>query len=601
MSGQNQKFRFFSNGITITKAKDAKGETIMRLGGIASTKDEDADGEFLDPTGFDTSFLQTNGVVNWHHGAKSNPETIIGEPSKVELNDKGLYLEVDLYPQSAMAKGVYKLAQVLEKNSKTRRLGFSIEGRALERGSNDKNHPAYNQIKKAAITGVAITHMPKNPNTLAQIIKGEVDLSEQEEVIEKSIDQLTTELKDELTKAKLNFVDELLKAEEGTTDEEEEDEEGEEKVDKSLTTDSPSGKALQREHVDGMKTVLTKGRVFEQIFSEYPAIDINKARQIYQLIQHIATMSKRQAPSQDDINKAFETFGVSAEGSQEVTLESCLSEGRSMLEKGITIDDLEKELLLKGIPDDMIFQTVEELKKGGDAEEDEDEDEEEEVTKGDDNDEDDADENGDEEQGEEVFMKKGDDSDSYEKYLKKGGEMSKCGDGDYMKKGDSFVKKENTIQKAGDNGEILKAIEAQGLQHRQVAKATGTVLKALMEKNDELEKGMEILTERLGKLEETPAARKSAPTARAVDRVFGEGEKIEKGGEPTISQYSISDKTHRKPILDVLEKAAFAPLESTGKLDAGFAKALEVFEASGQMNGSTAQRLKLERKVVIVA
>ena len=29
------------------------GQEIMRLGGIASTSDEDSDGEFLDPKGFD--------------------------------------------------------------------------------------------------------------------------------------------------------------------------------------------------------------------------------------------------------------------------------------------------------------------------------------------------------------------------------------------------------------------------------------------------------------------------------------------------------------------------------------------------------------------
>ena len=61
------------------------GERIMRLGGIASTSDEDSDGEFLDPKGFDIKPLITSGMVNWHHQAKEHPDTIIGEPSKAEI------------------------------------------------------------------------------------------------------------------------------------------------------------------------------------------------------------------------------------------------------------------------------------------------------------------------------------------------------------------------------------------------------------------------------------------------------------------------------------------------------------------------------------
>ena len=151
------------------------GERIMRLGGIASTSDEDSDGEFLDPKGFDIKPLITSGMVNWHHQAKEHPDTIIGEPSKAEIRPEGLYLETDLYPSSKVACDVWELANTLEKDSKTRRLGYSIEGKVLKRKSNDKNSPDYKHIEKAVITGVAITHMPKNPKTFANIIKGEID------------------------------------------------------------------------------------------------------------------------------------------------------------------------------------------------------------------------------------------------------------------------------------------------------------------------------------------------------------------------------------------------------------------------------------------
>ena len=61
--------------LEITKGQEklvdpTTGEEIMRLGGIASTSDKDADGEFLDPQGFDIKPLLESGMVNWHHQAK---------------------------------------------------------------------------------------------------------------------------------------------------------------------------------------------------------------------------------------------------------------------------------------------------------------------------------------------------------------------------------------------------------------------------------------------------------------------------------------------------------------------------------------------------
>lgn len=169
----------FNFWFPIEKSKTDKnpdtGEVIMKLGGIASTSDEDSDGEFLDPKGFDIQPLIKSGMVNWHHQTKGQPSAIIGEPSKAEIRKDGLYLETILYPSSSIAKDVWELAQTLEKDSKTRRLGYSIEGRVLKRKSNDRNSLDYKKIDKAIITGVAITHQPKNPKTFANIIKGELN------------------------------------------------------------------------------------------------------------------------------------------------------------------------------------------------------------------------------------------------------------------------------------------------------------------------------------------------------------------------------------------------------------------------------------------
>ena len=65
--------------VEISKAIDPNtGEEQMLLGGIASTADEDSDGEFLDPKGFDIKPLLKSGMVNWHHQAKTCPGTIVG-------------------------------------------------------------------------------------------------------------------------------------------------------------------------------------------------------------------------------------------------------------------------------------------------------------------------------------------------------------------------------------------------------------------------------------------------------------------------------------------------------------------------------------------
>ena len=251
------------------------GEQIMRLGGIASTSDEDSDGEFLDPKGFDIKPLITSGMVNWHHQAKEHPDTIIGEPSKAEIRPEGLYLETDLYPSSKVACDVWELANTLEKDSKTRRLGYSIEGKVLKRKSNDKNSPDYKHIEKAVITGVAITHMPKNPKTFANIIKGEID------------------------------------------DDFSEDEEGKKKEEEEKALDTESASALKKESVDDKLKITTfsKAEILEKLFKDIPGISIKKAEQIFLMLQKFTNMKGKSQITEDDITKAYEALGLNIESS----------------------------------------------------------------------------------------------------------------------------------------------------------------------------------------------------------------------------------------------------------------------------------------------
>jgi hypothetical protein len=150
--------------------KNDKGEVKeMRVKGVASTPDEDSDGEELIPIGFDLSRFLNNGYINWNHQSKNDPNKIIGEPDVAKITEDGsLYIEGVLYPESDLAKSVWKLGETLKKSSKTRKLGWSIEGRAMER---DSLNPK--RITKALITGVAITPTPVNGSTYMDLCKGE--------------------------------------------------------------------------------------------------------------------------------------------------------------------------------------------------------------------------------------------------------------------------------------------------------------------------------------------------------------------------------------------------------------------------------------------
>lgn len=281
----SNKFTFYTP-VEINKSKDDKGNDIMKIGGIASTSDEDSDGEFLDPNGFILDDFLNVGFVNWHHQSKNKPKTIVGEPSLAEIRPDGLYVECLLYPSSDIAKEIYETAEILERDSKTRRLGFSIEGEVIERESDDENDPLYNKIKKANITGLAITHMPKNAATFAQIIKG---FTGGDDSIGDSI-----------------------------SSEESEDSEG---------LNTKNGKAIIKESLDKkIKKVnqftenivkskyeiidLDKEKMIYKIFNSFTDINIEKAEKVFMLLTKISHDMKKGKINDDHLEKAMSALGL---------------------------------------------------------------------------------------------------------------------------------------------------------------------------------------------------------------------------------------------------------------------------------------------------
>ena len=86
-------FKFF-----IPNAKFDNFEKSFHVAGIASTPDMDSDGEFLDPNGMDLEFFNRYGFVNWQHQTKTNPDSIVGEPtmSKIFKKEKNFRMELPL-------------------------------------------------------------------------------------------------------------------------------------------------------------------------------------------------------------------------------------------------------------------------------------------------------------------------------------------------------------------------------------------------------------------------------------------------------------------------------------------------------------------------
>lgn len=297
MSKQD-KINFFVPFELIKGSEGDVGE--MRVKGVCSTVAQDTDGETLLPSGFDFQPLIEKGFLNWNHQSNKNPSAIIGRPTKAEIVENGnaFYIEGVLYKGSQEARSVFQLAQVLENEDPTRRLGFSIEGQALERDPiNEKI------IRKARITGVAITPCPKNPNTLLSLMKGEYSEP---------------------------FV------------ETEEDDEDEDKTEKAMSVEGEVGK-LAKESVEGTPKDLQrlkKSEIYESIIDGLQTYDEELIKSTYSLIEKFGTEENGDTMIiQDTVQKALnylQEFQKSEAAAQEVTesLKTPEGEGTTDLKKG---------------------------------------------------------------------------------------------------------------------------------------------------------------------------------------------------------------------------------------------------------------------------
>lgn len=577
MSNTKNDFKFWVP-LEFSKAKNEQtGEEEMKMAGIASTSAKDSDDEELDPAGFDLSILKSHGVINWHHMQKTNPDAIIGEPTEgTKLTPKGLWLEARLYQDSALAKKVYQLAEVLKKNSKTRRLGFSIEGKKL---AVDPNDPL--KITKAKITGCAITYLPKNPTTFADIIKGvevEEPVYEFDEEIEKSdlsIKNLNSLANGGMVKYLVN-----LTTKDGKTVKVTEDGEITVDLSKCMTTEPDSGGPLKKEHVDtGIKETsamtkkpnqLTKAEAFDKIFSDFPDIDIQKAKQIFNTTTKITAMSKEKTtpPTKEEIEKAYDILGLKRESAADT------------LEKGEETEESEEPA--KPAPKPAKKPVAAPAKTAT-------------ITK-----------------SEEETEEEEEEEEEPAKPAKKDMNKAQTGDLMYFQKGDHYVAMRNSggeLQEVPDrifaktvNGyqEIVKSPMEKALEENmsKLLNGQGELQKAIGVVFGDMKGQIDALTKQVEGMGGQRDGRRSAATTTVKEKQFAgrTKEDIEKANKDG----KVLSIRNRAAVLNVLEAAMYAPTQRGGGLDTGFEKAMTTFEASGQLSPAVAKRMETELGIFLV-
>lgn len=136
-----------------------------KIGGLASSNDKDLDGEYIEPTAFDTDYLVRFGFFNNDH--QKGPEHKVGIPTKAVVTDRGLWVEGYLLKDIPAAQGIYRLMKTLSQGGHSRKVGFSVEGKVLEQDGN--------RITKVFLKDIAITANPVNTRTYAELVKSMQD------------------------------------------------------------------------------------------------------------------------------------------------------------------------------------------------------------------------------------------------------------------------------------------------------------------------------------------------------------------------------------------------------------------------------------------
>lgn len=145
----NDIFRFSLDADVIKSDKEER----RIIQGYASTGDEDRQSEVLLQKGLDITDFVNYGYFNYDH----DNSIILGYPYPTcRIDNKGFWVEGELLKGIPLADRIWELAVALSKSKAPRKVGFSVEGKVLQRDGN--------RIVKAKIYNVAITTNPVNTN-----------------------------------------------------------------------------------------------------------------------------------------------------------------------------------------------------------------------------------------------------------------------------------------------------------------------------------------------------------------------------------------------------------------------------------------------------
>ena len=172
------KFNFFTEVdipeeiFKASQQDESKKYDNMIVYGKASTNDEDKQGETLEPAGFDISSFLSDGLINLEHfpTRKGDPSYWIGEPIDAKIDGNAFFIKGKLWKDHPKARALWDTLNIMKSSGSTRKLGWSIEGNAIERDKRNKK-----RILKAKINHVCLTFSPVNANTYADILKGNQD------------------------------------------------------------------------------------------------------------------------------------------------------------------------------------------------------------------------------------------------------------------------------------------------------------------------------------------------------------------------------------------------------------------------------------------
>jgi len=152
---EDGSFRFH---VPFDLKKGEDGKTWIQ--GVASVEAEDLAGETVILEGMDLSYLLKRGYFNDNHAKTTDAK--VGVPTMAQVTPEGLQVEGYLF-DTPRAQGIVELARALEKSGSDRRLGFSVEGKTLNRDGK--------VVKRSWIKDIAITAEPVNTGTYLDIVK----------------------------------------------------------------------------------------------------------------------------------------------------------------------------------------------------------------------------------------------------------------------------------------------------------------------------------------------------------------------------------------------------------------------------------------------